>query len=145
MSQELRLAVLIDGDNVPAKHADWVFKHVTNLGAAKIRRVYCDQAHQKNWSPILNKHGLQRRRAGAPRSGKNAADIALVIDAMDLIRQQAFDGFCIVSSDSDLSRLALRLKREKIKVFGFGCDQTPPGYRNNCDEFFCVSTASKHV
>jgi uncharacterized LabA/DUF88 family protein len=131
MAEKPRLAVLIDGDSVPAQHAEWVFTNIAELGAAKIRRVYCDETHRKNWSPALDKHSLQRRRVGAPKSGKNAADIAMVIDAMDLIRQQKFDGFCIVSSDSDFSRLALRLRREKISVFGFGCEQTPLAFRNH--------------
>ena len=135
----LRLAVLIDGDNTPASRAEWVFTSVKTLGAAKIRRIYCDEHHRKNWSPLLDKYKLQRRRVVLPNAGKNAADIAMVIDAMDLIRQQTFDGFCIVSSDSDFSRLVLRLQQEKISVFGFGYEKTPPGYKNICDKFFCAT------
>lgn len=139
MAQSRRLAVLIDGDNISPRFADALFDKIKSLGTAKVCRVYCDGSHKKSWASILSKHRMHRRRAGTPKSGKNSSDIALVIDAMDLLHNQRFDGFCIASSDSDFARLALRIRKQKSLVFGFGHrDKTPKGYQHACGNFYFV-------
>ncbi len=133
-----RLAVLIDGDNIPAQHAKAVFAKIDTLGAAKVCRVYGQPAQTKPWTTAATKYTMHRRRIGTSKPGKNAADIALVIDAMDLLHDQKFDGYCIVSSDSDFSRLAKRLRKETDNVFGFGRRNTPSGFQNACCGFFYI-------
>lgn len=133
------LAVLIDGDNISPRYADALFAKIQSLGTTKVCRLYCDGAHKKSWASVLSRYPLHCRRIGTPMPGKNAADIALVIDAMDLLHNYHFNGFCIVSSDSDFARLALRLRRQEAVVYGFGCrDHTPLGYQRACREFFYV-------
>jgi len=138
MAKSPRLAVLIDGDNISPRYAEGVFNKIAVLGAAKICRVYCDLAHKKSWTSALEKYHIHRRRIASPTPGKNASDIALVIDAMDLLHGQSFDGFCVVSSDSDFARLAIRLRKDKITVYGFGTKSAPTGFQEACCGFFDV-------
>ncbi|HEX4293003.1 MAG TPA: NYN domain-containing protein [Rhizomicrobium sp.] len=130
-----RLAVLIDGDNAPARFVDKLFQKVANLGEARVRRVYGDFSNPclKPWKDVLAKHALVPRQTVEQCQGKNASDIALVIDAMDLLHSGKFDGFCIVSSDSDFTSLAMRIREHGAKVYGFGEQKTPKSFRRACE------------
>jgi uncharacterized LabA/DUF88 family protein len=132
------LAVLIDADNASARIADGLFEEIAKLGEASVRRIYGDfaSARLKAWSDILAKHAIIPQQNFAYTSGKNASDIALVIDAMDLMHSGRFDGFCLVSSDSDFTRLAARIREQGIDVYGFGEQKTPESFRQACRRFF---------
>ena len=131
-----RLAVLIDADNASAKIADGLFEEIAKIGEASVRRIYGDfsSARSKAWADVLLKHAIIPHHQVAYTTGKNASDITLVIDAMDLLHSGRFDGFCLVSSDSDFTRLASRI-REDVNVFGFGEQKTPESFRRACDRF----------
>jgi uncharacterized LabA/DUF88 family protein len=132
-----RLAVLIDADNVPARIADGLFEEIAKLGEASVRRIYGDFSHprSKSWADILSKHAIIPQQQYSYTTGKNASDITLVIDAMDLLHSGRFDGFCLVSSDSDFTRLAARIREQGIDVFGFGEQKTPESFRQACRRF----------
>jgi len=132
-----RLAVLIDADNTSARIADGLFEEVAKLGEASVRRIYGDfaTARLKGWTDILAKHAIIPHQQFAYVTGKNASDIALVIDAMDLLHSGRLDGFCLVSSDSDFTRLAARLREGGVDVFGFGAQKTPESFRQACRRF----------
>ena len=136
--ERYRLAVLIDADNASARIADGLFEEVAKLGEASVRRIYGDFASSrlKSWSDILSKHAIIPQQNFAYTAGKNASDIALVIDAMDLMHSGRFDGFCLVSSDSDFTRLAARIREQGIDVYGFGEQKTPESFRQACRRFF---------
>jgi uncharacterized LabA/DUF88 family protein len=132
-----RLAVLIDAENVPAKFADGLFEEIAKMGEASVRRIYGDflDARQKGWTEKLSKHAIISQHQPPNTAGKNASDIALVIDAMDLLHSGRFDGFCLVSSDSDFTRLAARIREQGVDVFGFGEQKTPESFRQACRKF----------
>jgi uncharacterized LabA/DUF88 family protein len=132
-----RLAVLIDADNTSAKIADRLFEEIAQLGEASVRRIYGDftSSRLSGWSSILAKHAIIAHQQFAYVTGKNASDIALVIDAMDLMHSGRFEGFCLVSSDSDFTRLAARIREQGLDVFGFGERKTPESFRQACRRF----------
>lgn len=132
-----RLAVLIDADNASAKIADGLFEEIAKIGEASVRRIYGDfsSARSKAWADILSKHAIIPQQQFAYTTGKNASDITLVIDAMDLLHSGRFDGFCLVSSDSDFTRLAARIREQGVDVFGFGEQKTPESFRQACRRF----------
>lgn len=132
-----RLAVLIDADNASAKIADGLLEEIAKIGEASVRRIYGDfsSPHMKGWAAVLTKHAIIPQQQFAYTPGKNASDIALVIDAMDLLHSGRFDGFCLVSSDSDFTRLAARIREQGIDVFGFGEQKTPESFRQACRRF----------
>lgn len=133
-----RLAVLIDADNASAKIADGLFEEIAKIGEASVRRIYGDfsNARSKAWADILSKHAIIPQQQFAYTTGKNASDITLVIDAMDLLHGGRFDGFCLVSSDSDFTRLAARIREHGVDVYGFGEQKTPESFRQACRRFF---------
>ena len=132
-----RLAVLIDADNASAKIADGLFEEIAKIGEASVRRIYGDfsSARSKGWADVLSKHAIIPQQQFAYTTGKNASDITLVIDAMDLLHSGRFDGFCLVSSDSDFTRLAARIREQGVDVFGFGEQKTPESFRQACRRF----------
>jgi uncharacterized LabA/DUF88 family protein len=132
-----RLAVLIDADNTSAKIADRLFEEIAQLGEASVRRIYGDftRSGLRGWTDILSKHAIIAHQQFAYVTGKNASDIALVIDAMDLMHSGRFEGFCLVSSDSDFTRLAARIREQGLDVFGFGERKTPESFRQACRRF----------
>jgi uncharacterized LabA/DUF88 family protein len=132
-----RLAVLIDADNASAKIADGLFEEIAKIGEASVRRIYGDfsSPRSKGWADVLSKHAIIPQQQFAYTTGKNASDITLVIDAMDLLHSGRFDGFCLVSSDSDFTRLAARIREQGIDVFGFGEQKTPESFRQACRRF----------
>ncbi len=132
-----RLAVLIDADNASAKIADGLFEEIAKIGEASVRRIYGDfsSSRSKAWADVLSRHAIIPQQQFAYTTGKNASDITLVIDAMDLLHSGRFDGFCLVSSDSDFTRLAARIREQGIDVFGFGEQKTPESFRQACRRF----------
>ncbi|MCO6385393.1 NYN domain-containing protein [Aliihoeflea sp. 40Bstr573] len=135
-----RLAVLIDADNASFKIADGLFEEIATLGEASVRRIYGDfsNARSKGWAELLSKHAIVPQQQFAHTTGKNASDITLVIDAMDLMHSGRFDGFCLVSSDSDFTRLASRIREEGLEVYGFGEQKTPESFRHACKRFIYI-------
>jgi len=136
-NRSARLAVLIDADNASPRIADGLFAEIAKLGEASVRRIYGDFSgtRLKAWADILAKHAIVPQQQFAYTAGKNSSDIALVIDAMDLLHTGRFDGFCLVSSDSDFTRLAARIREEGVDVFGFGEQKTPESFRQACRRF----------
>ncbi|MCK5274957.1 MAG: NYN domain-containing protein, partial [Alphaproteobacteria bacterium] len=136
-TRSARLAVLIDADNVSARIAEGLFEEIAKIGEASVRRIYGDFSGtgHKSWADILSRHAIIPHQNFAYTKGKNASDIALVIDAMDLLHSGRFDGFCLVSSDSDFTRLASRIREQGIDVYGFGQQKTPESFRQACLRF----------
>ncbi len=132
-----RFAVLIDADNTSPRIAAGLFEEIAKFGEASVRRIYGDFSgtRLKSWAEILQKYAIDPYQQFAYTTGKNASDIALVIDAMDLLHSGRFDGFCLVSSDSDFTRLASRLREEGADVYGFGARKTPESFRQACRRF----------
>lgn len=137
-----RLAVLIDADNtfnvIPI--IDELFEEISKFGDASVRRIYGDwtQSQLSRWKEILPKHAIQPMQQYANTKGKNATDSALIIDAMDLLYTAPLDGFCIVSSDSDFTRLAIRFRESGKLVYGFGEQKTPESLRAACNQFIYI-------
>ena len=131
------LAVLVDADNVPPSRIGAILTEVARFGIASVKRVYGDwtKPNLSSWKPVASEHVIQPMQQFANTTGKNATDSALIIDAMDLLYTRRFQGFCIVSSDSDFTRLASRIREEGVTVFGFGERKTPEAFRNACDRF----------
>lgn len=134
---EKRLAVLIDADNVSAVHLGPLLAEIANLGVPIVRRMYGDwtSPHLKSWKDAAHLHAVQPMQQFAYTTGKNATDSALIIDAMDLLHTGRMDGFCLISSDSDFTRLATRLRESGVTVYGFGATKTPTPFVNACDRF----------
>jgi len=135
-----RLAVLIDADNTSAKVAEGLFLEIAKLGEASVRRIYGDfaEGRMKAWAEVLARHAIVPHQNFAYTQGKNSADIALVIDAMDLLHSGRFDGFVLVSSDSDFTRLASRIREQGLDVYGIGKQTTPEAFRKACKRFIFV-------
>ena len=131
------LAVLVDADNVPPSRIGAVLAEVARFGTASVKRVYGDwtTTQLKSWKGAASEHVIQPMQQFAHTKGKNSTDSALIIDAMDLLYTGRFQGFCIVSSDSDFTRLASRIREQGITVYGFGERKTPTSFRNACDQF----------
>ncbi|WP_179381518.1 NYN domain-containing protein [Jannaschia marina] len=134
------LAVLIDADNIPAKFAVPILKEITGLGEPALRRVYGDWSSGalRNWSDKVLELGLVAHQETANTKGKNASDIGLVIDAMDILHAGRFDGFVLVSSDSDFTRLASRIREAGLDVIGIGEGKAPESLRNVCNRFILI-------
>lgn len=134
------LAVLIDADNVPAKHAAAILTEISGIGEPALRRVYGDWSSDglRGWSKVIPELGLVARQETANTKQKNASDIGLVIDAMDILHGGKFDGFVLVSSDSDFTALANRLREDGLDVIGIGEAKTPPSLRNVCNRFILI-------
>lgn len=132
-----RLAVLIDAENASARIAEALFTEIATLGEASARRIYGDfsSAQLAGWTKVLARFAIQPQQNFANTKGKNSGDIALVIDGMDLLHSGRFDGFCLVSSDADFTRLASRIREEGVDVYGFGEQKTPESFRQACTRF----------
>src|SRR5690606_17939637 len=133
----LRLAVLIDADNAHAAVIEGLLAEIARFGEATVKRIYGDftSSSSAGWKKVLNRHAIKPVQQFAYTSGKNATDSTLIIDAMDLLYTRRFDGFCLVSSDSDFTGLALRIREEGLMVYGFGERKTPEAFRNACHKF----------
>ncbi|HWS76996.1 MAG TPA: NYN domain-containing protein [Thermomonas sp.] len=132
-----RLAVLIDADNAQASVIEGLLGEVAKYGLASVKRIYGDFTSQQQapWKKVLLKHSINPVQQFAYTSGKNATDSSLIIDAMDLMYTGRFDGMCLVTSDSDFTRLAQRLREEGLTVYGFGERKTPDAFVQACDKF----------
>lgn len=132
-----RLAVLIDADNATPSTLEGLLEEVANLGIASVKRIYGDwtSPNLKSWKESLLQFGLQPIQQFSYTTGKNSTDSALIIDAMDLLYSKTLDGFCIVSSDSDFTRLSARLREGGMVVYGFGERKTPKAFVGACDRF----------
>jgi len=139
------LAILIDADNTSARHARAIFEEIAKLGEANVRRIYGDFADErlKGWREVMQPLAIVPQQQFNNTTGKNAADITLVIDAMDLMHRGGLDGYCLVSSDSDFTRLAQRLRETGAVVYGFGAKKTPEPFRNACSRFIYIENLSE--
>lgn len=137
-----RLAVLIDADNTSAKIAPKLFTAIRRIGEPSVARMYGDFSNPslKSWKDISSTFALLPQLALPNTPSKNATDIALVVDAMDMLHSGRFDAFCLVSSDSDLTRLASRIREQGLDVYGFGRAQTPASFRNACKLFYTTES-----
>ncbi len=135
--EQPRLAVLIDADNTQPSVVEGLLAEVAKYGVASVKRIYGDFTSTRltQWKSALLKHSISPVQQFAYTSGKNATDSSLIIDAMDLMYTRRFDGFCLVSSDSDFTRLAQRLREEGLMVYGFGEAKTPDAFVRACDKF----------
>jgi len=137
MEKTDKLAVLIDADNAQPIIVDGLLTEIANYGIASVKRIYGDWTVPilKGWKEVLLQHSIQPIQQFAYTKGKNATDSAMIIDAMDLLYTSNFDGFCIVSSDSDFTKLATRLRESGLLVYGFGEKKTPSAFVSACDKF----------
>ncbi len=136
----LRLAVLIDADNAQASVIEDLLAEVARFGDAIVRRIYGDftAPTSAGWKKVLQRNAIKPVQQFAYSRGKNATDSTLIIDAMDLLYTDNFDGFCLVTSDSDFTGLATRLREAGLMVYGFGERKTPEAFRNACHRFVFV-------
>lgn len=137
---ELKLAVLIDGDNIPSVYVKEMMEEIAKYGSPTIKRIYGDWTNPKlsKWKKILLENAIVPIQQYGYTKGKNATDSALIIDAMDILYSEKVGGFCIVSSDSDFTRLATRLREAGMKVFGLGEKKTPSPFIVACDKFIYI-------
>lgn len=137
METRNNLAVLIDADNAQPVIIDGLLAEIANYGVASVKRIYGDWTGPglKGWKEVLLEHSIQPIQQFAYTKGKNATDSAMIIDAMDLLYTDNFDGFCIVSSDSDFTKLASRIRESGLIVYGFGEKKTPSPFVSACDKF----------
>ncbi|QLG87444.1 NYN domain-containing protein [Chitinibacter bivalviorum] len=132
-----RIAVLIDADNAQAKLVKPILAEIGKFGIATVKRIYGDftKPNLNSWKTVLLEHSILPMQQYAYTTGKNATDSALIIDAMDLLHTGRFDAFCLVSSDSDFTRLAARIRESGLTVFGIGRATTPTPFKAACDKF----------
>jgi uncharacterized LabA/DUF88 family protein len=132
-----RLAVLIDADNAQPSITEGLLSEVAKYGVASVKRIYGDWTtpHLSGWKSVLLEHSIQPVQQFRYTVGKNATDSAMIIDAMDLLYTKRFEGFCLISSDSDFTRLASRIREEGLLVYGFGEKKTPKAFVSACDKF----------
>lgn len=144
---DLRLAVLIDADNVSYKYVKEMMEEVARYGTPTIKRIYGDwtQSTASGWKKVLLENAITPIQQYRYTTGKNATDSAMIIDAMDILFEDKVDGFCIVASDSDYTRLALRLRESGKKVLGIGEKKTPQAFIAACDKFIYLEIIAKHA
>lgn len=135
--KDRKLALLIDADNAQPAIVEGLLAEVAKYGTAHVKRIFGDwtSTRLKGWKDALLAHSIQPIQQFGYTSGKNSTDSAMIIDAMDLLYSERFDGFCIVSSDSDFTRLAARIRESGLKVYGFGEKKTPSPFVAACDKF----------
>lgn len=145
MEATKNLAVLIDADNADAKVIDVLLTEIANYGVASVKRIYGDWTlpNLGGWKETLLEHSIQPMQQFAYTKGKNATDMAMAIDAMDLLYSGKFNGFCIISSDSDFTRLASRIRESGLTVYGFGQKKTPTAFVSSCDKFIYTEVLQK--
>ncbi|MCF7792005.1 MAG: NYN domain-containing protein [Victivallales bacterium] len=136
-NENKKLALLVDADNAQASVFAKLLAEVTKFGICSVKRAYGDwtTTHLKSWKDILHKHAIQPVQQFSYTIGKNSSDSSLIIDAMDLLHEGHLDGFCLVTSDSDFTRLATRIREDGLVVYGFGEKKTPEAFIAACDKF----------
>jgi hypothetical protein len=139
-TKELKLAVLIDADNVPYSNVKGMMEEIAKYGTPTTKRIYADwtKPNAAGWKTVLLEHAITPIQQYSYTVGKNSSDSAMIIDAMDLLYSDKVDGFCIVSSDSDFTRLAIRLRESGMKVIGIGEKKTPNSFIVACDRFIYI-------
>src|SRR5215203_7487437 len=139
-TKELKLAVLIDADNIPYSNVKGMLEEIAKYGTPTFKRIYGDWTKPtlSGWKTVLLENAITPIQQYSYTKGKNSSDSALIIDAMDILYTGNVDGFCIVSSDSDFTRLATRLREAGMKVFGIGERKTPPALISACDKFIYI-------
>jgi len=137
---DLKLAVLIDADNIPYSNIKGMLDEIAKFGVPTIKRIYGDWTKKTvaGWKPALLDHAITPIQQYSYTKGKNATDSAMIIDAMDILHSQKVDGFCLVSSDSDFTRLATRLRESGMHVIGIGEKKTPQPFIAACDKFIYI-------
>ena len=140
IDKELKLAVLIDADNVPYSNVKGMMEEIAKFGTPTTKRIYADwtKPNSNGWKSVLLEHAITPIQQYSYTVGKNSSDSAMIIDAMDLLYSDKVDGFCIVSSDSDFTRLAIRLRESGMKVIGIGEKKTPNSFIVACDRFIYI-------
>jgi len=136
----LNLAVLIDGDNIPSAHVKEMMEEIAKYGNPTIKRIYGDwtNPHLSKWKNLLLQNAITPIQQYAYTTGKNATDSAMIIDAMDILYSEKVNGFCLVSSDSDFTKLATRLREAGMQVIGIGEKKTPTPFIVACDRFIYI-------
>lgn len=145
--KDLKLAVLIDADNVPYANVKEMFEEIANYGTPTFKRIYADWTKPtlSGWKKVLLENAITPIQQYSYSTGKNASDSALIIDAMDILYTGKVDGFCIVSSDSDFTRLATRLREAGMRVIGIGEKKTLPPFITACDKFIYIEILKKEI
>lgn len=140
MEKDLKLAVLIDADNIPSAHVKEMMEEIAKYGNPTIKRIYGDwtKPNLAKWKNLLLENAITPIQQYGYTTGKNATDSAMIIDAMDILYSEKVGGFCLVSSDSDFTRLATRLREAGMKVFGMGEKKTPEPFIVACDKFIYI-------
>ncbi|WP_108804001.1 NYN domain-containing protein [Aquimarina sp. Aq107] len=145
MMKDTKLAVLIDGDNIPAKYIKEMMEEITKYGTPTIKRIYGDwtKPYLAKWKNILLENAINPIQQYSYTTGKNATDSAMIIDAMDILYSEKVNGFCLVSSDSDFTKLAMRLREAGVVVYGIGEKKTPDPFIVACDKFIYLEILKK--
>jgi len=146
-AQQKSLAVLIDAENASPAIIEPLFAEIAKYGIASVKRIYGDwtSPHLSGWKKVLSTFAIHPIQQFRNTTGKNATDSAMIIDAMDLLYTGRFNGFCIISSDSDFTRLASRVREAGVTVYGFGEQKTPDSFVNACDKFVYVEILNTKV
>jgi NYN domain/OST-HTH/LOTUS domain len=144
---DLKLAVLIDGDNIPSAYVKEMMEEIAKYGNPTIKRIYGDWTNPKlaKWKNVLLENAITPIQQYGYTTGKNATDSAMIIDAMDILYSEKVNGFCLVSSDSDFTRLATRLREAGMTVFGIGEKKTPNPFIVACDKFIYIEILKNQV
>ncbi len=142
----MKLAVLIDADNIPHSNIKGMLDEIARFGLPTIKRIYGDWTRRtvSGWKPALLEHAITPIQQYSYTTGKNATDSAMIIDAMDILHSSKVDGFCLVSSDSDFTRLATRLRESGMHVIGIGEKKTPQPFIVACDRFIYIEIIGEH-
>ncbi len=143
---DIKLAVLIDGDNIPSAYIKEMMEEIAKYGNPTIKRIYGDWTRPglAKWKNLLLENAITPIQQYGYTTGKNATDSAMIIDAMDILYSERVDGFCLVSSDSDFTRLATRLREAGMKVYGIGEKKTPNPFIVACDKFIYIEILKSH-
>ena len=147
MNEDTKLAVLIDGDNIPSAYMKEMMEEIAKYGTPTIKRIYGDwtKPHLSKWKNMLLENAITPVQQYGYTIGKNATDSAMIIDAMDILYSEKVDGFCIVSSDSDFTRLATRLREAGMQVIGIGEKKTPEPFIVACDRFIYIEILKRQT
>jgi uncharacterized LabA/DUF88 family protein len=144
---DIKFAVLIDGDNIPSGHVKEMMEEIAKYGNPTIKRIYGDwtKPHLSKWKNLLLENAITPIQQYGYTTGKNSTDSAMIIDAMDILYSEKVNGFCLVSSDSDFTRLATRLREAGMQVIGIGEKKTPDPFIVSCDKFIYVEILKKQT
>ena len=143
-NDKMQFAVLIDADNISSKYAVTIFEELEKYGLTSYRRIYGNWSKSNGWSEgVLLEHSIMPVQQFSYTTGKNATDMAMVIDAMDILYKNKVQGFCLVTSDSDFTRLAMRLREENMFVLGMGESKTPLALTRACNKFIHLNLVAE--